>query len=66
MNATEIEATSFSSVLHETSQAAIDATKSIFVGIHSIITTPPLWAYGLVALFVSVICLLLYLNRRWV
>lgn len=47
-------------------QTVVNAAKTAFVGVYSLITGPPAEVYGLLALVIAVVCLLIYLNRRWV
>lgn len=54
------------SMITKTLQAVVDGGKSVFVGVYNIITGPPSEVYGLFALVIAVVCLLIVLNRRWV
>jgi|JI10StandDraft_1071094.scaffolds.fasta_scaffold4363430_1 hypothetical protein len=47
-------------------QTAIDLGKTVFVGAYSVVTAPPPQVYGLLALTIAIVCLLIIMNRRWV
>jgi hypothetical protein len=50
----------------KTLQTAVDGGKAVFVTVYNIITGPPKELYGFIAVVVAILCLLIYLNRRWV
>ena len=63
MSGAEADGPSFVS---RASQFVVDGGKTIFVGVYNIITGPPSEVYGLLALIVAIVCLLIIMNRRWV
>jgi hypothetical protein len=59
---TEEHTSAFSGVL----QGVIDLVKGILVTVVNIFTGPPRFVWGLLFLVVALLCLALYVSRRWV